>query len=107
MASPTPEGGWYPDAMHPSSSLAKAFSAKCAVARAHLRREMEARGLHQSDGWKIMETVRDCAGGSEIVMRPLHMRLPAPDDLECVVRIEEDTSIESNCDSPPSTGTMQ
>jgi hypothetical protein len=92
--------------MHRSSSLAQAFSAKCAVARAHLRREMEARGLRQSDGWKIMETVRDCVGGSELVMRPLHMHLQAPDDLECVVRIEEDSSIDSNCDSPLSTGTM-
>jgi hypothetical protein len=93
--------------MHPSSSLAQAFSAKCAVARAHLRREMEARGLHQSDGWKIMETVRDCVGGSEIVMRPLHLHLQAPDDLECVVRIEEDSSIDSNCDSPLSSTSMQ
>jgi len=54
-----------------------------------------------------METVRDCVGGSELVMRPLHMHLQAPDDLECVVRIEEDSSIDSNCDSPLSTGTMQ
>ena len=54
-----------------------------------------------------METVRDCVGGSELVMRPLHMHLEAPDDLECIVRIEEDSSIESNCDSPQSTDAMQ
>lgn len=86
--------------MLPSSSLAHLFSARCAVARAHLRREMEARGLRQCDGWEINETTRDCPGGSEIVMRPLHLHLVAPDDMECVVRIEEDSSIDSNCDTP-------
>jgi len=89
-----------------SSSLAQAFSERCAVARAHLRREMEARGLHQSDGWDIMETTRDRADGSEIVLRPLHLHLAAPDELECVVRIEADSAMDSNCDSPLSTGTM-
>jgi hypothetical protein len=89
--------------MLPSSTLAHAFSARCAVARAHLRSEMDARSLHQRDGWEIMETVRDCPGGSELVMRPMHLHLEAPDDLECVVRIEEDSSMDSNCDSPLST----
>lgn len=93
--------------MLPSASLANVFSSRCATARAHLRREMEARGLHQSDGWEITETTRDRGGGSEIVMRPLHLRLEAPDDLECVVRIETDSSIDSNCDAPLSAGAMR
>lgn len=91
--------------MLPTSSLATAFSSRCAVARLHLRREMEARGLHRADGWEIAETVRDCEGGSEIVMRPLHLRLEPPPGLECVVRIESDSSIDSTCDAPLSAST--
>jgi len=93
--------------MIPSSSLAEVFSSRCAAARAHLRREMEARGLHQSDGWEITETTRDHAGGSEIVMRPLHLRHESPHDLECVVRIEADSSMDSNCDPELSENTMR
>jgi hypothetical protein len=61
---------------------------------------MDARGLLKADGWEIMETVRDFGRGSELVMRPLHLHLEAPPDLECVVLIEEDSYMESNCDSP-------
>jgi len=93
--------------MIPSSSLAQAFSNRCAAARAHLRREMEARGLHKADGWEITETTREHAGGSEIVMRPLHLRLEAPTDLECVVSIEADSSMDSNCDPELSANAMR
>ena len=80
------------------STAAQRFAKACAEARAHLRRQMEARGLHESDGWKITETVRQADGGSELVMRPLHLRMTAPDDLECVVHIGEDSSeVDVNC----------
>ena len=74
------------------------FARACEDARAHLRKEMEARGLHESDGWKIVETMRQVVGGSELVLRPLHLHESAPDDLECVVAIDEDAvSIEVDC----------
>jgi len=74
------------------------FAKACVEARAYLRRHMEARGLYESDGWKIVETVRQADGGSELVMRPLHLRLNAPDDLECVVSIDEDsTAVDVDC----------
>jgi hypothetical protein len=73
-------------------NAARRFAKACADARTHLRREMEARGLHERDGWLIVETVRQADGGSELVMRPLHLRLNPPDDLECVVSIDEDSS---------------
>lgn len=40
-------------------------------------------------------------------MRPLHLHLVAPDDLECVVRIEEDSSVDSNCDAPLSGAAIE
>ena len=80
------------------SQIAARFAKACAEARAHLRRQMEERGLHERDGWKIVEKVRQFDGSSQLVMRPLHLHKTAPDDLECVVTIDEDASrVDSNC----------
>ena len=74
------------------------FAKAIAEARAHLWREMEARGLYERDGWKLLEQVRASGGGSELVLRPLHLRKQAPGDLECVVAIDEDAkSIDVDC----------
>jgi hypothetical protein len=74
------------------------FAKACAQARLHLRKEMEARGLHEADGWKIVESMRPARGGSELVLRPLHLHRLAPPDLECVVAIDEDAaSIDVDC----------
>jgi hypothetical protein len=74
------------------------FAKACAEARLHLRKEMEARGLHEAEGWKIVETIRAAKGGSELVLRPLHLHKLAPEDLECVVAIDEDAaSIDVDC----------
>ena len=79
--------------------LAATFSEKCQQARDHLRREMEAAGLFEKDGWTIVETTRQVADGSEIVMRPLHRHLRAPEGMECVVRIDGgDSSIGLDCE---------
>ena len=78
--------------------VAARFAKACADARAYLLQQMEEAGLHASDGWKIVETMRQVAGGSELVMRPLHMHEPSPPGLECVVKIDLDTaSIDSTC----------
>lgn len=80
------------------SYIAARFAKACAEARADLLRQMEEAGLHASEGWKIVETLRQVVGGSEIVMRPLHLHRPSPPDLECVVKIDLDTaSIDSTC----------
>ena len=65
------------------------FSARCIEARGRLRRHMEERGLYESDGWKIYEFTRQVDGRTELVMRPLHRTLTAPEGLECVVAIDE------------------
>jgi hypothetical protein len=84
--------------MGDDANLAAEFGVKRREARATLRKHMEERGLHARDGWSIAEVVRQRAGTTELVMRPIHLRLPSPDDLECVVTIDEIGShIDSEC----------
>jgi hypothetical protein len=83
--------------MGTETDLAQTFAARCAQARAYLRNEMNQRGLREKDGWRIAETIRAIGTRTELVMRPIHLHLPAPDGLECVVEIDEDETIESNC----------
>jgi hypothetical protein len=71
------------------NSVADAFAAKCEQARADLRKHMQERGLRTEDGWVIHETMRQANGGTVLVFRPIHMRLPAPPDLECNCSIDE------------------
>ncbi len=78
--------------------LAQTFAERCEQARAYLRREMNERGLLEKDGWRIVESVRATGTRTELVMRPLHMHLAAPEGLECVVEIDEDETIVSNCE---------
>ena len=80
------------------SSAAGAFATKCDHARSELRRHMTDRGLHEKDGWTIHESMRQANGGTVLVMRPIHMKLPAPADLECTCSIDETgTDISSDC----------
>lgn len=80
------------------NALASTFAERCAQARSHLRREMEACGLHERDGWGIVERIRAIGGRTALVMRPLHLYLDAPDGLECVVEIDEDEKIDMHCE---------
>jgi len=68
--------------------LAELFSARCKAARAHLRHMMDALGMTERDGWRIGESMRQVSGGSELVLRPLHLYRNAPPDMECVVWID-------------------
>ena len=86
------------------SDLSDVFASKRAAAEAFLWAEMEKLGLLAKDGWRISESVRDGAGGSELVLRPVHRSKAAPAGLECVVQIvEHGHSIESRC-SPGDSG---
>lgn len=76
------------------------FSARRAEAEAHLRRAMEARGLHAHDGWRIVETTRDARDGTELVIRPIHRIHTPPPDLECVIWVQtDDGTIDVRCPS--------
>ena len=70
--------------------IALALSERRDIARIMLRREMEARGLTESAGWKIDEQLRNVVGGTELVLRPIHMREHSPHDLVYVVAISEE-----------------
>ena len=84
--------------MHPDARLGDVFTQKYATARATLRREMDQRGLTQDSGWRIAEFTREVEGRIELVMRPVHSRLAAPEGLECVVSIDEPrASVDSMC----------
>jgi hypothetical protein len=72
-----------------TQQIALAFAERRDIARAMLRREMDARGLSEKAGWKIDESIRNVIGGTELVLRPMHMRERAPDDLEYVVAVNE------------------
>jgi hypothetical protein len=72
-----------------TSHLALAFSERRELARLYLQREMKARGLDERNGWKIAETVRPVPGGTELVLKPIHLRDEAPSELECVLTVHE------------------
>lgn len=73
------------------------FAACRADAERRLRSEMEALGLHARDGWKIAEVTREARDGTELVLRPLHLRLDPPQGLECIIWIhEDDGSVDSS-----------
>ena len=78
--------------------LAKALAEERAKAERHLWSEMEARGLRKADGWRIVEFTREAHGGTQIVLRPLHLYLPSPPGLECVVGVmDQPGDIRSEC----------
>ena len=80
------------------SLLAAAFAAKREEALAVLRRHMEERGLKEKHGWSINESIRHRDGRTELVLRPIHLRLDPPEGLECVVTIDEPGSrISADC----------
>lgn len=86
--------------------LSAEFAEKLHHAHAYLRGEMKKLGLLEENGWSIAEIVRECAGGSELVLRPIHLKLQAPEGLECVVWfIEEPARIGAEC-VPPLPGAM-
>ena len=78
--------------------LSLAFAERRSAVFARLRQEMDGRGLLLRDGWTIMEATREVRGGTELVLRPMHLYLEPPNDLECVVQITDATEhIDSHC----------
>lgn len=83
--------------------LATILAERLAIAEAHLWAQMESAGMHRRDGWSVMQLTRERDGGSEIVLRPMHMSIPAPPGFECVVWIgeDEDAEIRADCADGP------
>jgi hypothetical protein len=82
-------------------SLSRALTAARLRAQDYLWSEMARLGLRRDDGWTIVEFTREARGGTQIVMRPMHLHLPSPEGVECVVAIVEDTAgIQTHCSGP-------
>ena len=80
------------------AAIAARFAKACAEARRHFWALMAARGLYEKDGWRILESIRQVEGGSQLVMRPMHLHLDPPGDVECIVEIEEDSAhVDTHC----------
>ncbi|HZZ91188.1 MAG TPA: hypothetical protein VFE23_01425 [Usitatibacter sp.] len=67
--------------------IALAFAERRDMAHALLRQRMEERGLTETGGWKITETLRHVGSGTQLVLRPIHLRNDPPENLECVVAV--------------------
>ena len=81
--------------------LVRQFTAKVSAAREQLLAHMAKCGLRPQDGWRISEELRQSAGKTELVLWPVHRLLEAPEDLRCVVAIDEPgEAIEMECTTP-------
>jgi hypothetical protein len=84
-----------------TDALAIALVAERERAEKYLWGEMERLGLRREDGWSITEVTREAGGGTQIVLRPMHRHLRAPEGLECVVGVvEHDGEIHARCMGP-------
>jgi len=70
--------------------IAVVFSKRRELARDMLRKQMDARGLTEKAGWRITESLRHVAGGTQLVLKPIHLREHAPEGLEYVVSVSEE-----------------
>jgi len=84
-----------------TNTLARALSVERERAEQYLWAEMSKLGLRREDGWSINEITREAGGGTQIVLRPIHRHLPAPQGLECIVGIvADDGGILRHCNGP-------
>ena len=80
------------------AALTAKFAEKHRQAHDYLQGEMKRLGLLEENGWSIAEIVRECPGGSELVLRPIHRKLEAPAGLECIVWfVEEAENVGAEC----------
>ena len=86
---------------HSDADLAEQFSSKLHDAQSYLRSEMERLGLSEEDGWKIIQVTRERRGGTEMVLRPFHRKLAAPEGLECIVWVSVAEPVVDSACAPP------
>jgi hypothetical protein len=67
--------------------LSAAVRARIEQARADVCAQMAALGLTERDGWRIHEEMRSVLGGTQWVLRPVHIHRDAP-GVEAVVTID-------------------
>ena len=67
--------------------LSAAIRARLQQARADVVTQMAALGLSEKDGWRIHEEMRNVLGGTQWVLRPVHLHRDGP-GVEAVVTID-------------------
>ena len=82
---------------HSDTELSLEFTDKVHHAHAYLQAEMQRLGLFEHDGWKIIQVTREGRGGTEMVLRPYHSKMAAPDGLECIVWVSAEPAVDSEC----------
>lgn len=82
---------------HSDAELSVRFTDKVQHAHEYLQSEMKRLGLLEEDGWKIVQVTREGRGGTEMVLRPFHSKLEAPEGLECIVWISAEPKVDSEC----------
>lgn len=82
---------------HSDVELSVQFTDKVQNAHAYLESEMKRLGLLREDGWTIIQVTREGRGGTEMVLRPFHSKLAAPEGLECVVWVSAEPAVDSEC----------
>ena len=70
------------------AAIAAEVAARIAEAKAQLAIRMQAMGLTQDKGWRVVEGLRDTPTGHEFVLRPIHLHEEA--QLEITVPIGPD-----------------
>jgi hypothetical protein len=69
--------------------LAAALRARIVAAKARLAAKMQADGLKESAGWRVLEELRSTPTGTEFVFRPIHLKMPSPGYEETVALSSE------------------
>jgi hypothetical protein len=70
------------------AAIAAEVAARIAEAKAQLAMRMQAMGLAQEKGWRVLEELRNTPNGHEFVFRPIHLHEEA--QLEVIVPIGRD-----------------
>lgn len=69
--------------------FAEQLAQQRAAAEARLSTQMEERGMTREGGWRVAEFTRETRGGTEYVLRAVHVWHESPYDLEFVVCLQE------------------
>lgn len=82
--------------------FAEQFARQRAAAESQLWKSMDERGMTREGGWRVAEFTRESRGGTELVLRPLHLWHDSPYDLECVIAMTDaGGKVDSSCAPEP------
>lgn len=80
---------------------ARELALRRAAAEQQMWTRMEERGMTREGGWRIAESTRDTRGGTELVLRPMHVWHESPYDMEHVYFVKASDAVESSVTPEP------